>query len=551
MTSGLVIHIAAGDETHTEVLTSERIRIGAGQDCDLRITATSPALAHPSNESGIWLELARSNGSYRVKDKDRALEITRNGVPLVIDSKIADGDEVLIGDSNLALKFFPLNALPAVINQRHEKHVAPFIEHAAIESAATARRDDAKIFLREFTRELVREIKPSTKIITLAIALALVGGVLYIGFALYKEVQSSRRLIDEQKVELARMRDEVTGTRREVRQVDESNKIIRDSLSLAPKLRSDYGAGVCLISGTYYFQETGTNRPLRFPETRNEEDTNGVTDSQNSTTLPPPLTPEGRGAIAEFEFVGTGFYVGNGFVLTNRHVAQQPWIADERAMSLSSSVNGQPRMKKIVAYFPNRRQPIALKFKQAARNDDVAVCLLDVKDFPPEIPMLPLDRDSDAAEVGKAVTMMGYPTGPDRLLALLDDAEARSVQERYGSSFETLLDYLSDTNHIQPLTTQGHITDLDERRIVYDARTAEGGSGAPLFGQSGRVIGVNFAVFTENSASNFAVPVRYAVTLLQRAGWTPPESPNDEQSDGANTNQTNSRSAASASNGSR
>lgn len=84
------------------------------------------------------------------------------------------------------------------------------------------------------------------------------------------------------------------------------------------------------------------------------------------------------------------------------------------------------------------------------------------------------------------------------------------------------LSYLAETNRIQPLTTQGSITDLDVRRIVYDARTAEGGSGAPLFGPSGRVIGVNFAVFTENQASNFAVPIRFAVNLLERTGWTSP-----------------------------
>jgi hypothetical protein len=119
--------------------------------------------------------------------------------------------------------------------------------------------------------------------------------------------------------------------------------------------------------------------------------------------------------------------------------------------------------------------------------------------------------------------MMGYPNGPDRLLALRDDAEARMIQARCGSSLESLLSCLADKSRIQPLTTQGNITDLDPHRIVYDARTAEGGSGAPLFGQTGRVIGINFAVFTENTASNFAVPVRFGLTLLQRAGWRSPE----------------------------
>jgi hypothetical protein len=36
------------------------------------------------------------------------------------------------------------------------------------------------------------------------------------------------------------------------------------------------------------------------------------------------------------------------------------------------------------------------------------------------------------------------------------------------------------------------------------------------------VIGVNFAVFTENQASNFAVPIRFGVPLLERSGWVPP-----------------------------
>jgi S1-C subfamily serine protease len=116
------------------------------------------------------------------------------------------------------------------------------------------------------------------------------------------------------------------------------------------------------------------------------------------------------------------------------------------------------------------------------------------------------------------------------------------IRARCGASLETLLGCLSEKNRIQPLTTQGNITDLDDHRVVYDARTAEGGSGAPLFGQSGRVIGINFAIFTENTASNFAVPVRYAFALLERAGWKSPEAPieGSETAEG-NSNQANTR----------
>src|SRR5205823_13808456 len=89
-----------------------------------------------------------------------------------------------------------------VPGRRDGAHVAPFIEQAAMEASATARRDDAKIFLREFTRELVREINPSTKIITFAILILAVVGALYIGFAQFNEARRGRRTIAEQQAQL-------------------------------------------------------------------------------------------------------------------------------------------------------------------------------------------------------------------------------------------------------------------------------------------------------------------------------------------------------------
>lgn len=513
MATGLVIHISSGADKHTEVLTEEHIRIGSCEGCDLRLRAHD--LPSERDPNGVVMELTRNKGAYRVTHIDPLLNLTRNGSNLAVGDEIRDGDDVHFKPSGLALQFFPIRSLPAVVPENQPTHVAPFIEAAAIESAATARRDDAKVFLREFTRELVREIKPSTKLITLAIALSLVGGVLYIGFAMYKELQRSRRLITDQGAQLQQVKDEIKGTTQTIVEIDRSNQEIRNSLSLAVKLRSDYGSGVSLIAGSFYFVEASTGRPLRHPEAQVNEGGANV-----QTNEPALLTPEGRGEIAEYEFVGTGFYVGGGYVMTNRHIAQ-PWRADDRAASLGSSVNGQPRLKKLNAYFPDHRQPIPLKFKAAAQRDDLAVCMLDVTEIPTDIPVLPLETDVNSIAVGKTVVMMGYPSGPDRLLALLDDAESRGIQQRYGS-LDALLGYLAESRRIQPLTTQGNITDLDVRRIAYDARTAEGGSGAPLFGPSGRVIGVNFAVFTENQASNFAVPIQYGIILLERAGWEPP-----------------------------
>jgi hypothetical protein len=144
---------------------------------------------------------------------------------------------------------------------------------------------------------------------------------------------------------------------------------------------------------------------------------------------------------------------------------------------------------------------------------------------------------------------MGYPNGPDRLLAMVDDAEAKSINARFGGSRQALINFLAQSQKIVPLTTQGAITDLDARRIVHDAKTAEGGSGAPLFGQTGKVIGVNFGVFTESNAANMAVPIRFALDLLKKAGWKSPEEMKNEattqnQTASANTNTSTTQSKA-------
>jgi S1-C subfamily serine protease len=530
--NGLVIHVSSLNDRSTEVVMTEHVRIGTSEDCDVKIRLPQAA-GTPSD--GSVIEVTRIDGTYRIAKIDSGIDVKLNGRPIKPNKGIHDGDEIWIGPAGPSIHFFPIAATTAMVpGRRGGAHVAPFIEQAAMEASATARRDDAKIFLREFTRELVREINPSTKIIIFAIIIFAVVGALYIGFAQFNEARRGRRVIAEQQAQLAAQQAQLQKANEQLGKVIESNNQVIKTISLGENLRVNYGGGVCLISGSYIFVEAGTGRPLRFPETQ----TNETGETIQSGTEQPTLTPEGHGAIAEYPFIGTGFNVGNGFVLTNRHVVQ-PWIADERAESLSSTVNGRPRLKKLTAFFPGNSQAIVLKYKQASSAEDVAVCTVDPNELPPKVPILPLDVGSDSVAVGRLVVTMGYPSGPDRLLAMLDPSEAQGIQNRY-SSTESLLGYLAQTKNIKPLTTQGNITDLDARRIVYDARTGEGGSGGPLFGPSGRVIGITFAIFTENTASNFAVPIHFGMSLLEKSGWTAPPTPETEQKE-ATTGQTNSR----------
>jgi S1-C subfamily serine protease len=260
------------------------------------------------------------------------------------------------------------------------------------------------------------------------------------------------------------------------------------------------------------------------------------------------LTTEGGGSPVEYDFIGTGFHVGGGYVVTNRHVVQ-PWEEDDLVKQMIKDANGRARVKRLIVYFPNFSQPFPIRVRGLGTREDLAVASIDPELVSPDIPVLPLEIDSDVASVGKTVVTMGYPNGPDRLLAMVDDAEAKTINSKFGGSRQALINFLAQSRKIVPLTTQGAITDLDTRRIVHDAKTAEGGSGAPLFGQTGKVIGVNFGVFTESTAANMAVPISFAIDLLKKAGWKSAEELKNEaavqnQTASANTNQSATQSKA-------
>jgi S1-C subfamily serine protease len=289
------------------------------------------------------------------------------------------------------------------------------------------------------------------------------------------------------------------------------------ALALAPQLWATYADGVCLIAGSYTLVEPGTGRPLRYPE--GEED---AVESLLIIGTGRQLTYEGNGPIFEPEFEGTGFHVGNGYVLTNHHIALAPWAADRRTQFYIESTGATPRMKHLLAFFPGQRKPIPLKLRSSTNTDDIAVCALQSKNIPSQIPALPLDQESKKLEIGKPIVTMGYPSGPDRLLALLTEREAVGLMNQYGGSLTTLLDQLAKRKLIRPMMTQGHIRDLYKNRIVVDAMTTQGSSGTPMFGETGKVIGVTFATLADDPTSNFAAGIGGAIEQLRKAGWTAP-----------------------------
>lgn len=538
MAAGIIIHISVGDEKRTEFFSDERIRIGSDENSDLQIQTKQ------IESDGPWLELENSDGVFRVVNLNPALKFLINDKPLRRYVAVSDGDVVTIENTNIAFGFFEISAKPSLIRTRRpQAPVAQFIEEAALDASASPKRDDAKAFLREFTRELAREISWTTKLITLVLAVGFITGVLYLGFAVNRELRQNREQSQVQAEIIQKLREQLGIASDQLGSLEQTNKDLIRSQSLAQNVRVDYGTGVCLIVGVYDLVDRRTGKVLRYGDPQAAqaipyEPAPQTEDSVPQATSPAiGLTTEGNGSPVEYDFIGTGFHVGGGYIVTNKHVLQ-PWTEDDAVKQMMRDANGRARVKRLVIYFPNYPQPYPLRVREFGGREDVAVAQIDPLTLPAEIPSLPLESDSEAATIGKTVVTMGYPSGPDRLLAMVDDDEAKSINARFGNSRQNLINFLAQSRKIVPLTTQGAITDLDTRRIVHDAKTAEGGSGAPLFGQTGKVIGINFGVFTENTAANMAVPVRFAIDLLRKAGWKTAEELQQEANPNANTNTT-------------
>jgi S1-C subfamily serine protease len=268
----------------------------------------------------------------------------------------------------------------------------------------------------------------------------------------------------------------------------------------------EFGAAICMIQGAYRFQDA-EGRPLRL---RLDEGGAPVKDADGD----PLLDPEGKGPIHEVEYVGTGFLVDRrGLVLTNRHVAE-PWWKDDQVQALAER-GLKARLTALRAFFPRQKEPFDLALEGLAERADVALLRCDLRGL--SLPALPLDRSGRGAVAGQAVVLVGYPAGIEAMLAKADADVVRAVLESAGTSTGRITEAMAERGLVRPSTTQGHIADVTETDVVFDAPTTQGGSGGPLLNRNGVVIGVSYAVLSHFGGNSFAVPIRHALPLLARA----------------------------------
>lgn len=214
-------------------------------------------------------------------------------------------------------------------------------------------------------------------------------------------------------------------------------------------------------------------------------------------------------------FSGTGFVVGSGLIATNRHVAQ-PWYDDDDASSMLAH-GAVPHLNKLIIFFPGVSHPVRLTGALYSKDEDLAVLHFDPRQVGRKL--RPLTIAPNPSVPGDAVVLVGYPMGLTAMVAKSPNPVYRRLA--YSSRDGNTARELAQLSLIRPSATIGHLGDVVDDKLIYDAVTAQGGSGGPVFNMRGEVIGVNAAYLDGFSGSTLGISSARLLPLVRNASQQP------------------------------
>jgi len=218
----------------------------------------------------------------------------------------------------------------------------------------------------------------------------------------------------------------------------------------------------------------------------------------------------GQKPLQRTRISGTGFVVADGLIATNRHVAE-PWYGDPDTDALAAK-GATPKLEKMVAYFPGSPAPVTLAPAALSSDGDLAVMRLS---SPPAFDLQPLPLAAERPNPGELVAVVGYPMGVLGMMAKAPTPVYARLAFRHddqGAASE-----LAALSLIRPSATCGHLGDVVGDKLIYDAPTAHGASGGPVFNSRGEVIGVNAAYIDGFSGGTLGVSSQALKPLIVQA----------------------------------
>jgi DNA-binding response OmpR family regulator len=323
---------------------------------------------------------------------------------------------------------------------------------------------------------------------------------------------SVSKQLEELRAESADLRNKISSSTgpslsdldNRLKQTDSRIGKLENESRVAQEIVRDYSNSVCLIYAIVGFRDKTSGARLMFAGI--DAHGNPVIDDKGNVVV----TTEGGSRPVYLHVFGSGFLIDSaGHILTNHHVLE-PWWHNAAGIPVPSD-SFEPSIVSMWAYFPGNETPMPLRVQRLSEEFDLGLAAVDLPESHPR----PVTIDQQTAISGSPVVLIGYPTGVEGILARIDEPTLKRIAQAAGNNTESLVEELARRKLIRPLVTQGHLGVVGPDRLVYDAQTTSGGSGGPVFNGSGKVIGVNFAILSGFSGSNFAVPISRAAKILE------------------------------------
>jgi S1-C subfamily serine protease len=448
------------------------VRIGSASDCDAVVDSPGVAGKHAQ------IEFVEEECQFHLRKRDGQTFVNGTEVEEVI---LQDGDQLELGSGGPRVRFRIYVPIGAVCKP---------VRRMLADARDVARVSGSAVATQTLTRDLLtqssRELKVTVPLIVVAAAFlaAWMGG--FLGGRVLDATQDELQALRKQQTEMQQadsMRREVIEAMQKKQQKQQED-LARLALanSTVRRIQREWSRGVCLVHGIFR---------LRQPD---------------GEWFQPDGDPY------EVEYTGSGFLAtAAGHVITNRHVVA-PWLEMKPVMGLIQH-GAKPEFTHLTATFPGKA-PIDVPIASIVRRkDDIDVAVVQLpKEALAEVPQLPMQVGAfdDATAI-----VVGYPTGLSALLARADDDTVEELRKD-SATMTFAIAKLAATNQITPIITQGGISEVKDRMIVYSAATTHGGSGGPVFDGEGEVIAVNFAILPDFAGTNFGVPIRFAIELLPK-----------------------------------
>jgi len=525
------VHLSGGRRGTEEVFDQDRVRIGSAPDNDLRFDpATDLAVAPHHAEARI------EGGKVLLTDRGSGRALFVNGRP-VSEIILRDGDLLEVGEGGPKLRF---RRAPEDVTTAKPLRALVADAQALVRVAGRGRVGSATVFVRYLALAVAHEASPGVRLAfvlgLLVMVLSLVGvpillvaGQWQLRHArtviaglptqlreerlsregLQRRVEAARREVEEQQQALASglegLRRERERLRADLAAAEGRLRRLEAAQSAGERIIARVAGGVALLQVLVGFEDSDGRR-LRYamgPEGKPLFGPGGD----------PAVTVEGEGPPATRHFVGTGFLIrADGRLLTSRHVAE-PWQGAEEAVAPFRAAGFHPVALLRRAYFPGIPRPFPLTVLRLSEEADVAVLKFDPGKA--RLPVLELDRAGGDAVPGRSILVLGYPTGLEAILAKAPPKVVEQLMALELSDLVQIVEALADRHLIRPAATRGFLGDVLPHEMTFDAQTTIGGSGGPVVAMTGRVVGVSYAVLRQFGGSNFAVPIRLALPLLQ------------------------------------